>query len=910
MRASVGRTHVSERPSKRVGMTASSVDHHDETEALLADGSSVHLRPLTPNDRERLLRFFEGLSVETRRNRFFSPIPTLEGPLLERLLAVDNIDVSAIVAERQGEIVGVGRAHRIDAHSAEVAFTVSDRLQGHGIGTVLLEALAHHVKAVGTSGIDRFVAITRADNSAMIRVFRDVGYPVSVRHNPSDPSEVRVDLTLDPAADTYLRAHRIREHTASARSLRPLLHPRSIAVIGAGRRLTSPGRRIVDQLVAHGFTGSIVAVNPLATDGISDLHTVASVEDIGAPIDLAIIAVPAAAVVGVAEQCGRAGVGGLLVVSSGFSEIGEIGRERQAELLRVVRSFGMRLIGPNCLGVVTTDETIRMHAIFTDLTISPGRIALMSQSGAVAMAIASLAANRGIGLSSLVSVGNKADVSGNDLLEYWDEDPNTRVIALYLESFGNPRTFARRARDISRRKPIVAIKAARSAAGSRAAASHTGALMSEDSTVDALFEQAGVLRVDDPNELLSLASALDCLPLPTGRRVAVIGNAGGLAILTVDALVAEHMTAAELHPATHLNLQQFAPSNASLNNPIDLTADASIDQLCEAVRVVSNDTGIDAIVVVYVSVKEETVKSLTCALGTLVTTSEKPIVTLLATTINAPQQSEPRLNLSLVDSPRQAALTLSRMAARYEWLHRDDKAELPISADDISRIRSIISNDAAERPESSHLTTTTAAEILDIAGIATAAPVFAPTAADAAEIGASLGFPVCLKAANPDLAHRSDLNAVWIGLRDEFNVECAFHAMEQHLGPALGGVIVQPQADEGVEMIVGIVNDRAFGPLVMVGAGGREAELWRDTRVHLAPVNRKAALAMVSSLRSAPLLTGFRGSKPADVDALVDAVVRIAQLAAEIPEIAVLDANPIIVHPKGATAVDVKITRA
>ncbi len=828
----------------------------------------------------------------------------LDGELLERLLDVDGPSAFAVVTERLGKIIGVGRAHRSKSTEAEVAFTVSDRHQHHGIGTLLLEALADRA---AENGIEQFVAVTQADNVEMLHVFRNCGLQVSIRHDPEDASTMLVELQVDVGHEQFLAARRKREQSAVALSLQPLLAPRSIAVIGVSTTTKSPGRRILDALIDHEFAGHLVAVNPHA-ENIGGVRTVPTVADIGDSIDLAIIAVPASSVESVARECGEQGVRALLVISAGFAEIGDVGRNRQQELLNIVRSFGMRLIGPNCLGVVTTSEDVRMHAVFANIRILPGHVALMSQSGAVALAIAALAAESGLGLSSLVSVGNKADVSGNDLLDYWDCDPRTKVIALYLESFGNPRTFARRARDVGSRKPIVAIKSARSTAGSVAATSHTGALTSQDSTVDALFEQTGVLRVDDPGDLVSLCSALSALPLPAGRSVAVVGNAGGLSILTVDAMSNNDLVPAQLSPATTSDLRSIASPNASLSNPVDLTADATPAQITEAVRLVLSDEEVDAVIVDYVGMNLETTQRLITSLAVLAHSATKPILTVLATQDRSVlQTSVGQHYLPTAASPTQAALVIAKMADRFDWLQNGGRPETHPPTENAESIASLLLTETSEMRDSRTVSSPTAALVFKLAGIRVAMPHYAASAESAAHIASEIGFPVCLKAANPNLKHRSDEGAVWTNLKDEFGLDCAFRAFEQRLGASMEGVLVQPMAAEGVEMIVGIINDPAFGPLVMVGAGGREAEIWKDSAVHLAPVSHAAALNMVSSLRSFPLLSGFRGSPPADIAALVDIVVRVARLAADFPSLEAIDANPVIVHRQGATAVDVKI---
>lgn len=888
----------------------------DEGDAVLRDGSTVHLRSLTAADRELYVAFFDSLSMETRRRRFFRALAHMDGPLLDHLLDVDNDHSIAIVALREGRIIGIGRADRTTGTeslgtegpeatvpTAEVAFTVGDGLHGLGIATILLEALAARARLLG---IRRFVALTQADNREMLGVFRSAGFAVKLRRDPDDASIVVVAFLIED--DGHARAaRRDRERTAVSASLRPLLEPESIAVIGASSTKDSPGRRVVRELLANGFVGLVFPVNPKA-EYVEGLPAVPTVADIPVPVDLAVVAVPAGAVVAVAEECAAAGVRGLLVISSGFAETGPEGRARQAALVAVCRGSGMRLIGPNCLGVITTAEEVRMHAVFTRLEVRRGGLALMSQSGAVAIAIASLAAQQGIGMSSLVSVGNKADVSGNDLLEYWDQDAATRVIAVYLESFGNPRRFARIARDVSRRKPIVAIKAARSQAGSRAAASHTAALAAPDTIVDALFEQTGVLRVEDPRELLALASALDRLALPAGRRVAIVGNAGGLGILTADAMASEALSLATFEPATVEDLRRLAPPNSALSNPVDLTATASPDQLRGALNIVLADVGVDAVVALHVSVRPDDQAHVLETIADVVQSAQKPVLLMFGTAAGETLTGADRVGeVALAATPREVALVLGRMADRAEWLERQREPERPIDPTVIEGIRGLVADGLVANSDGGWLSATVAFGILGAAGIPVAPPVEAADADAAADAAGAIGFPVCLKAANPALMHRSDVGAVHVGIRDEYGVVCAFQSIQHALAGDMHGAFVQPMAEPGVEMILGITNDSQFGSFVVVGSGGRTAELWRDTAIHVAPLDRDAAAAMVRSLRSRRLLNGFRGAPPADEAALVDALVRIAQLAADVPEIAELDANPIIVHPHGVTAVDVKI---
>lgn len=887
-------------------------------DAVLIDGSTIHLRGLLPSDREAVVAFVRSLSAESRRRRFFSTLTNIQGKLLDNLVEADQSDAIAVVAERGGEIIGLGHAHRIRESdqwsamgtqevTAEVAFVVLDTFQGLGVATLLLESLALQARRVG---ITRFVAVTNADNTAMRSVFQAAGYATEVHQDPADVSLVRVTFSTQDEPDAAL-ARNHRERIATVASLRPLLRPRSIAVIGASRDPNSAGGRVLHELVRNGFTGKVVPINPHA-DALEGLVVSRSIGEVSEPIDLAIIAVPAPLVVDVVVECGRAGVRSLLVLSAGFAELGAEGRERQRQLVEATRSCGMRVVGPNCLGIVTTDPSIRMHAVFTAMPIAAGSIALMSQSGAVAIAIASLAREMEIGMSSIVSVGNKADVSGNDLLEYWEQDPNTNVIALYLESFGNPRKFGRIAREVSRTKPIVAIKSARSIAGSKAARSHTGALAADDSTVDALFEQAGVLRVEEPTELLALASALAQLPLPAGRRVAVVGNAGGLAILAADALSHERLILASLDESTIEALRRIAPKNAALSNPVDLTALVSSEQLRQTLALVASDVNVDAVVAVLVSMDPQTAAAFRGVLDELVTSAViKPLIAVFAPMPGheAPssENSGRERAVPIAVSTREAALVLRRMAERGEWLRSASEPDLPIGTADLARAQTLVAEILAQHDGTTMLDAVTASDLMATAGISVIRPALVTTEDAAIDVARSIGYPVCMKVSNPEVPHRSDVGGVHLNLKDDFNVAAAFRSMELSIGSDMQGAIIQAMAREGVEMIVGLQNSSQFGPAVLVGSGGRTAELWRDTALHLAPLTRSAARKMIESLRCYPLLNGFRGAPELDTEALVDTVVRLAQLGAALPELVDVTMNPVIVHSDGATAVDIKV---
>jgi acetyl coenzyme A synthetase (ADP forming)-like protein len=591
---------------------------HWESDVVLADGGTVHVRPIRPTDAAALVAFHSRLSPEAVYYRFFAPHPALTDAEVARFTGVDHVDRVALVAELGDELLAVARYDRLpeDPHRAEVAFVVSDRHQGRGIGTALLEHLA---SAARERGITRFAAETLATNAKMLDVFRMAGFDEQTRMGDG---VVMVELTIEPS-DRALAAVEQREQRAEALSVARLLVPRSVAVIGASRKPTTVGNQVFRNLLAGGFVGPVYPVNPGAAH-VASVKAYPTVLDIPDEVDLAVVAVPAAAVTEVVRQCAEKGVAGLVVLSAGFSEVGAAGAAAQRDLREFVRRNGMRLVGPNCIGVANT--AVGLNATFSPYPPRPGRIAMQSQSGALGIAILERSARIGIGVSSFVSVGNKADVSGNDLLQYWETDPGTDVILLYLESFGNPRKFSRIARRVSRRKPIVAVKSGRSAAGSRAASSHTAAMASPDVAVDALFRQTGVIRVDTLDDLFDVALLLASQPLPAGRRVAIVGNSGGPGILATDACEGAGLAIPELSPATQAALRKVVDPNGAVANPVDLVAGATPAVYEEALRIVLGDEGIDAVIVINTATFAAPSAEVAAALPRVAAGAGKPVV--------------------------------------------------------------------------------------------------------------------------------------------------------------------------------------------------------------------------------------------------------------------------------------------
>ena len=562
-------------------------------DVVLADGATMELRPIRPDDARAVRQLLSSLSPDALRFRFFTQRRRFSDEEIERVTVVDYDDRMAFVAFSGGELVGVGGYEREAASraEAELGFIVHDEHQGRGIGTLLLEHLAAYAT---TRGIERFIGLTLGDNTKMLTVFDRAGWTV---RKFFEDGAWHVSFVLDGAAvDATIE----RERQADVRAARRILEPESVAVVGASRRPESIGYAVLRSILDAGFTGVVHPVNPNAS-AVAGVKAYPSVASIGDPIDLAIIAVPAPAVADAVRDCAAAGVGGVVVISAGFAEIGGDGRDRQHEIVDIVRGSGMRLVGPNCLGVLNATEDVSLNATFVGTPPRSGPIAFLSQSGALGLAILDHARDLGLGLSSFVSVGNKADLSGNDFLQYWEDDTTTSVILLYLESFGNPRKFSRIARRVSRAKPVVAVKSGRSQAGRRGAASHTAALTSSDLMTDALFRQAGIIRVDTLEELFDVARVLVHQPLPSGRRVAIVGNSGGPGILATDACVGAGLEVPELSEDTQAVLRSMLAPGAGVSNPVDLVADSGPESYRDALHVLLTDDGVDAVIVIYAS---------------------------------------------------------------------------------------------------------------------------------------------------------------------------------------------------------------------------------------------------------------------------------------------------------------------
>jgi acetyl coenzyme A synthetase (ADP forming)-like protein len=876
-----------------------------ESDVVLTDGDLVHVRPVRPDDEQRMRDFYDRLSDESIYLRFFSPVPRPTAAQLERVALIDYRDHMALVALIGGEIVAAARYDRVGDGSAEVAFTVQDDQHGRGLATLLLEHLAVIARF---HDIDTFVADTLPGNRKMLNVFAAAGWDVD-RHYAD--GTVRVKFPIEPTEISRAAIER-REHVAEAASIARILAPRSIAVIGASREPGTIGHAVFTNLLAYGFQGPTYPVNP-ATVSVAGVRAYPSVLDVPDDVDIAIIVVPAAAVLEVVVQCARKHVRGLVIISAGFAETGEAGAALQRQIVSTARAHGMRVVGPNCLGILNTAPDVHMNASFSPVTPPHGNIAFLSQSGGLGIELMARAARTGIGVSTFVSVGNRADVSGNDLLQHWSDDPATEVILLYLESFGNPQKFARLARRVARAKPIIAVKGARSPASTRATASRS-LLANPDVAVDALFRQAGVIRVDTLGELLETAQLLAHQPLPAGRRVAIVGNTGGPLILAADACLGAGLDVPELAAATQSRLREYVAHDGAARNPVDLVAAASEETFEDALEIVLADATVDAVLVVIVPPVLTAADDVAGAIARATShAGDRPIVACFLGRDGVPEPLRAGANGRSIPSfafPESAARALSRAADLADWRRRPHGAIPQLPGIDIDEGRAIArsflrSHD--DQPDGVWLPATVAAQLCAAFGIPVAPAHAAMSAAGAVEAANALGYPVAVKAGAADIVHKTDAGAVVLGCTSAEAVRDAFAAIEQRLGAEMGGVVVQPMVGPGVETIVGVTHDPSFGPLVLFGMGGTMAELLGDRALRILPLTDLDATELVHSLGGSPLLFGYRGRPAVDVAALEDVLLRVGRLAEDVPEVAEMDLNPVIVSESGAVAVDVKV---
>ncbi|MFD5911472.1 GNAT family N-acetyltransferase [Streptomyces massasporeus] len=912
---------------------------HWEADVVLRDGGTARIRPITVDDADRLVSFYEQVSDESKYYRFFAPYPRLSAKDVHRFTHHDFVDRVGLAATVGGEFIATVRYDRIGADGtpasapadeAEVAFLVQDAHQGRGVASALLE----HIGAVARErGIRRFAAEVLPANTKMIKVFTDAGY---TQKRSFEDGVVRLEFDLEPT-DRSLAVQYAREHRAEARSVQRLLAPGSVAVIGAGRTPGGVGRSVLGNIRDAGYTGRLYAVNKALPEGQKELDGVPahrSVRDIDGPVDLAVVAVPAEHVTEVVTECGEHGVQGLVVVSAGYAESGPEGRERQRALVRHARTYGMRIIGPNAFGIINTSPRVRLNASLAPEVPRPGRIGLFAQSGAIGIALLSRLHRRGggvtgvTGVSTFVSSGNRADVSGNDVLQYWYEDPDTDVVLMYLESIGNPRKFTRLARRTAAAKPLVVVQGARHAAAPQGHAVRATRL--PHATVSALLRQAGVIRVDTITELVDAGLLLARQPLPGGPRVAILGNSESLGLLTYDACLAEGLrphppqdlttaaSAADFHAALSRALADDR-CDAVVVTAIPAVGEGSVGDaaLAEALRSASAAAPAKPVLVVHVELG-----GLAEALSAAASTAPQiasgnpprsaPSPTPAAEQLPAAEAPEGAHLIPAYPAAERAVRALGQAVAYAQW--RRDAAEpgkVPEYEDINERGAAALIDGLLARGQGLTLGTDETCDLLGHYGVQVHRALPAPTPDAAAEAARDLGYPVALKATAPHLRHRADLGGVRLDLADEEQLRRSYAELTELFGaPEELRPVVQRMAPRGVDVVVRAVIDPAAGAVLSFGLAGAASQLLGDTAHRLIPVTDREAHSLVRSIRTAPLLFGWRGSAPADTRALEELLLRVSRLVDDHPEVVAVTLEPVVVASHGLSVLGASVRLA
>ncbi|WP_185077995.1 bifunctional acetate--CoA ligase family protein/GNAT family N-acetyltransferase [Nonomuraea jabiensis] len=873
---------------------------HWEADVVLADGGTAHVRPIKPADADRLRSFYSRLSDESIYFRFFGPRPRLSDREVERFTNVDYVNRVALIATIGAEMVAVIRYDRTGPGEAEIAFLVEDAHQGRGVASVLLEHLAATARE---NGIERFVADVLPANMRMTGLLRQAGYTAQSQF---EDGVVRMTLDLTPT-ETSTEVTLAREHRAESRSIARLLAPGSVAVIGASREPGGVGQTVLRNLLGADFTGPVYPVHR-EVRAVAGVRAYPSVGAIDGDVDLAVVAVPASGVIDVVKECAEKGVHGLVVVSSGFGETGPEGKARQDELARLARSYGLRVVGPNCLGIANTDPAVQLNATLAATLPCRGKVGFFSQSGALGTALLQRVAQRGMGISTFVSAGNRADVSGNDLLQYWEEDDSTEVILLYLESLGNPRKFTRLARRIARRKPVVVVKSGGTPAGHSAEE-----LRLPDSAISSLFEQAGLIRVDDLIQLFDVGQLLAYQPLPAGPRVALVTNSDALGLLAADACLA-----AGLEP----------------RSPVNLGAAAGASEFGAALAGELASPDVDAAVVIYMPPIPGDTDAVAAELLRVSKDSGKPVLATfqghlgmhpaLRVETGPPGcgTAPSRGSIPSYAAPEEAVRALAHVVRYAKWFAHPAVPLPELDGIDTVRAKALVqaaltttgAPDEGEGPaappeafaQPGPPVEVDAAELLSCYGLAVWSAEVVRSPDEAVKAAERLGWPVVLKVADPGASRRA--GTVRLGLTGPEMVRHAYAEFADQLGERVELAVQRMAPQPAVPTVVGVVEDPAFGPFVSFGLGEVTARLLLDQGFRLAPLTHEDAAGLVRSVRAAPLLFGEYGYPPVAVDALEDLLVRVGRLANDLPEVARLDLDQVLVGESGVIVLGARAT--
>lgn len=885
------------------------------TGAVLRDGQSLRIRHISPDDKKRLEELFYRLSPRTRYLRFQYAKERITPEELAYFTEVTPPERAAFVATTgtgEGErIIAVARWDRTDRNSAEVAFTVEDDIQLRGIGTVLLEVLAGEALK---HDIRVFMATVLKENTRMLEVFEESGFRYEKRSS-EDVFEFVIDLKDQ---EEFEERQAYREHIARSAGVRRLLKPRRVAVVGASRDPESVGGALFRNVLKHGFTGAVFPVNPKA-DSIAGVMAYPTVKEVPGDIDLAVVVVPAERVLDVVDVCAEKCVPALVIISAGFSEAGGEGAERERKLKEKLFSYGMRLVGPNCLGVLDNTPEVKLNATFSPITPPSGNLSLGSQSGALGIALLDYAESKNLGVAQFISFGNSTDVTANDMLEFWEDDPDTSVVALYIESFGNPRKFSRTARRVSSKKPIIAVKAGRSLVGAKAATSHTGAMAATDVAVDALFRQAGVIRVNTIEEMFNAAEILSTQPSPAGNRVGILSNAGGPAVLAADACEGFDLEVTELSDKTRQKLGEFLPPEAATANPVDMIASATPETYRKALEVMLDSPEVDSVIIIYIPPLVTKPAQVARAIGDVLARRKdnpKPVLTCFMMPEREMEkirtQSAYALRPFIFPEDAVRSLAIARDYSRYRELPRGRVTRF--SDVDYDRVREEFLEKVTPTEEGFWLMPETAMWLLGSYRIPVADTLVAADPNAASDAARSVGFPAVMKVRSSTIVHKSDIGGIRKGIGGPEEARDAFlgikWAVENAVkGAGMDGVVVQPMAGEGVEMIIGMTQDPVFGPLVVTGFGGVMVELMKDVAFSIHPLRDVDPERMLGKLKSLPLLEGWRGEPPADIEALKETLLRFSLLIEDFPELDQVEINPLMVKKQGSgcVAVDARV---
>ena len=860
-----------------------------EADVVLRDGTVAHVRPIRPTDTAGIHRFHSAQSEESIYLRFFAPLRRLSDSDVHRFTHVDYVDRVALVATMREEIIGIGRYDRIDARSAEVAFNISDLYQGKGIGSVLLEHLAAIAREVG---ISRFTAEVLPQNRKMLAVFSDAGYDVT-RH--VEDGIVEVGFDIEPT-DQSKAVAMSREHRAEALSVRSVLHPRTIAVVGASRRKDSIGSQLLARLVDAGFTGRIHPVNPNVRS-LRRRRAYPSVSAVPDPVDLAVVAVPAHAVLEVVDECAEAGVKSLLVVSSGFAEEGKDGARLQAELVRRARGAGMRVVGPNSFGLINNDPEVRLNASLAPTLPPHGRLGLFAQSGALGIAVLASAARRNLGISTFGSAGNRVDVSGNDFMQYWIDDDGTDAVGLYLESMGNPRKFSRIARNLALIKPVIVVKSGFSRFGVPPG-HRVRPTKARPEVFSAMLKQAGVIRVENVHQLFDVAQLVVHQPLPAGDRVAIVANSTALGTLTADACASWKLT------VTH--------------GPVSLPSEATPEEFRAALTAAFADPKVDSVLTCFIPPLVTGDEAVAAAVRDTAAAADKPIA---ATFLGMRGVDDGHATVSgtggatraipVYAMPEDAVRALAAATRYGQWRAKDQGT--PVAPAGINRriaedlVHTVLSVD----PKGRRLHQDEAAALLQAYGIDVWADHDVRTVDEAVAAGEQVGYPVVLKSTAPMLRHQGGVGGVRVDLRTEATLRAAWDSLTDRLAPLdADRLVVQRMATPGVPCVITSDEDPLFGPVIGFSVAGLPTELLGDIAYRIPPLTDVTVSELISSVKAAPVLHGHRGATPVHRAALADLIARVSVLADDLPEVASLVLNPVNAHPGGVEVLGAEIALA